>query len=205
MITFLIEMLESPNFGHMTKSTMLFEWRNKNLLVTTSTKIVTSKPLFQNTFILRRPGGDIFANIIKIITRFIKKIFKDSRRVKRVRNYSQNGIYTCIFWYSKICWFPEEKCWCQQNSWCVSRDWYIFWIFFSYGITVLSFIFVGYVWQILGRRPLCPLHLEQPQKCQSWIGLNLIFITSTTQSVYFPIGLPLFYSIPDNSFYKFNF
>ena len=29
----------------------------------------------------------MFAEIIKIVTMFIKKIFKDSRKVKRVRNY----------------------------------------------------------------------------------------------------------------------
>ena len=29
----------------------------------------------------------IFAGIIKIITRFTKKIFKDSRKAKRIRNY----------------------------------------------------------------------------------------------------------------------
>ena len=29
----------------------------------------------------------IFADIIKIITRFIKQIFKDSRKAKRIRNY----------------------------------------------------------------------------------------------------------------------
>ena len=29
----------------------------------------------------------IFADIIKIVTMFIKTIFKDSRKVKRIRNY----------------------------------------------------------------------------------------------------------------------
>ena len=32
----------------------------------------------------RRPGVAIFADIIKNITRFIRKIFKDSRKVKRI-------------------------------------------------------------------------------------------------------------------------
>ena len=41
MITSLIEMLELPNFGHMTTSTMSFESRNKVLLVTSLTKIMT--------------------------------------------------------------------------------------------------------------------------------------------------------------------
>ena len=33
----------------------------------------------------------------------------------------------------------------------MSRDLYMFWIFFRQSITMLSFIIVGYVWQILGR------------------------------------------------------
>ena len=48
---------------------------------------MTSFPLFQNTIILRRPGVAIFADIIKIVTIFIKAIIKDSRKVKRIRNY----------------------------------------------------------------------------------------------------------------------
>ena len=43
--------------------------------------------LFQNTVILRRSGVAIFADIIKMLTTFIKKIIKDSRKVKRIRNY----------------------------------------------------------------------------------------------------------------------
>ena len=85
----------------------------------------------------------------------------------------QNGIYICIFWYSNTYWFPMKKCWCQQNSKGVSRDSYIFWVFFSQGITVPSFMIVGYVWQISGRWGLfgSPIR-EQPRKDPSWIGLN---------------------------------
>ena len=43
--------------------------------------------LFQNTVILRRSGVAIFADINKIITRFTKKISKDLRKVKRIRDY----------------------------------------------------------------------------------------------------------------------
>ena len=44
------------------------------------------------TFILkylcfRRARVDIFADIIKIVTMFIKTILKDSEKVKRIRNY----------------------------------------------------------------------------------------------------------------------
>ena len=42
--------------------------------------------LFRN-IVLRSPGVAIFADIIKLRTMFIKKLFKDSRKVKRIRNY----------------------------------------------------------------------------------------------------------------------
>ena len=48
---------------------------------------MTSQPLFQNTFILRRREVAIFAGIIKFVITFIKTIFEDSRKVKRIRNY----------------------------------------------------------------------------------------------------------------------
>ena len=55
---------------------------------------MTSQPLFQNTLTLRRPGVVIFADIIKILTMFIKTITKDSRKVKRIRNYlSSSNLY----------------------------------------------------------------------------------------------------------------
>ena len=42
MITFLIEMLEFPNFGRMTTPTILFNLRNKIWSVTLWAKIMTS-------------------------------------------------------------------------------------------------------------------------------------------------------------------
>ena len=42
IITFLIEMLQLPNFGHMTTAIISFESRDKLLLVTSRTEIVTS-------------------------------------------------------------------------------------------------------------------------------------------------------------------
>ena len=47
---------------------------------------------------------------------------------------------------AKFADFLRQKCWCQQNSRGVSSEWYIFWIFFMSGITLSSFIIVGYVW-----------------------------------------------------------
>ena len=51
---------------------------------------------FQKTFILRRPGITIFAEIIKIVTMFIKKIFKDQEKLKELEIMYQNAIYICI-------------------------------------------------------------------------------------------------------------
>ena len=43
---------------------------------------------------LRKPRVVIFAGIIKMVTMFIKKITKDSRKVKRIRNYgSKSNLY----------------------------------------------------------------------------------------------------------------
>ena len=71
----------------MVTSTIKFESRDKILLVTSLTGFMTAYRLFQNTVVLRRPRVAIFVDIIKILTSFIKKIFKDSRKVKRIRNY----------------------------------------------------------------------------------------------------------------------
>ena len=50
----------------------------------------------------------------------------------------------------------------------VLRDLYMFWIFVKQVITVLSFIIVGYVWQILGRRGdiFAPQSVSSPEKTQ---------------------------------------
>ena len=40
-----------------------------------------------------------------------KKIFQDSKKVKRIRNNVskyQNKIYICISWYSKVCWYSKK-------------------------------------------------------------------------------------------------
>lgn len=43
--------------------------------------------MFQNTFILRRPGVDSFADIIKIAIKLIKISIKDLINANRIRNY----------------------------------------------------------------------------------------------------------------------
>ena len=93
----------------MTTSTIEFESRNKTLLVTSWTEIMTSQPLFQNSFILRRPKVAIFAHIIKIITMYIKKIFKLKKKLKELEIMHQNAIYICISWCSKILLITGQK------------------------------------------------------------------------------------------------
>ena len=60
-------------------------------------KIVASKPLFQNTFILTRSRVVIFADIIKIVTSFIKTIFKDSKKVKKKKKLSTKIQFISVY------------------------------------------------------------------------------------------------------------
>ena len=60
---------------------------------------------------LRRPRVSDFAGIIKIVARFVKKTLKDSKKVKRIKNYV---IFISTSWYNKNCWFQVKTCWCQQ-------------------------------------------------------------------------------------------
>ena len=65
--------------------------------MTSWTEIMTSEPLFHNTFILGRPRVAIFADIIKIVTTVIQAIFKDSKKVKKeLEIMFKNAIYTFI-------------------------------------------------------------------------------------------------------------
>ena len=97
MITFFIDMLQLPNFDHITTFTIKFKSHDKNLLVTSWTEIMTPYSVLQNTFILRRPGVAIFADIIEIVVMFFRTIIKDSRKVKRIRNYvSKSNLYLYI-------------------------------------------------------------------------------------------------------------
>ena len=45
------------------------------------------KKILKNTFILRKARVANFADIIKITTKFIKKTFKESNKVKQIRGY----------------------------------------------------------------------------------------------------------------------
>ena len=61
------------------------------------------------TFILRRSGVVIFADIIKIVMTFIKTTFKDSRKVKRIRNYVLKfNLYLFFLILQKLLIFGEK-------------------------------------------------------------------------------------------------
>ena len=51
---------------------------------------------FQKAFILKRPGVAIFADIIKIVTMFIKTTLKNQEKFEELEIMYLNGIYICI-------------------------------------------------------------------------------------------------------------
>ena len=80
-------MLELPDFGQMSTFTIQFESRDKIFAGDVIDRNYDLIIFISKCRFLRRPRVTTFADIIKIITRFIKKIFKDSRKVKRIGNY----------------------------------------------------------------------------------------------------------------------
>ena len=59
---------------------------------------MTPGPLFFNIFNLGWPGVAKFADFIKILTMFIKKVFKYlKKKLKNLEIMYHNAIYVCIF------------------------------------------------------------------------------------------------------------
>ena len=98
-----------------------------------------------------------FDDVIKIVTIFIKTSFKDSNKVKSIRNFMyQNPIYICISWYRKKLLITGEKMMAsvelKEHTSTLkehTRDLYIYFIYFRYIIIMPSWSIAGYVWQIL--------------------------------------------------------
>ena len=65
--------------------------------------------IIAKTFILKRLRVGNFADIIKVTTMFIKKTFKDSKKVKKIEIMHWNAIYICISWYNRSCWSPVKN------------------------------------------------------------------------------------------------
>ena len=62
----------------------------------------------------------IFADIIKILTRFIKKIFKDSRKVKKIRNYVPIQSISAFIDITKFADFREKMLMSAELRGCVT-------------------------------------------------------------------------------------
>ena len=80
--------------------------------------------LFKNTFILRRAKVTIFDEIMKIVTMCIKKIFKKSKQVNRIRSYvSKCNLYlycleqqNLLISGKKMLISPALKGWCSLGK-----------------------------------------------------------------------------------------
>ena len=89
MITCIKEILELPNFGHMATPHLPYNLNHMRIFVCD----IMNKKYDIITFILkylffRKAWGlIIFSDVIRATTVFIKAIIKDSRNVKRIRNY----------------------------------------------------------------------------------------------------------------------
>ena len=126
-------------------------------------KLWHHKLFIKNTFILKRPRVAIFADIIKVVTIFIKTIFKDSKKFKRIRNYSQSSVFIYFSSCNKICRFLVKKCWCQQISRGVLRDSHDFWIFFRYNCTKFHHCRL-YMTGFKKGEHFCPTSVNNPKK-----------------------------------------
>ena len=79
MITSLIEMLQLPNFGHMTQYNFSCKINFFDDFIVRNYDVIT---VILKYLYLRRPGEVSFADITKIVTMFIKKIFECSKKLK---------------------------------------------------------------------------------------------------------------------------
>ena len=126
---------------------------------------MTSSTVSQNIFISRRPREANFADIFKIVATFIKTTFKDSKKVKRIRNYLLKcNLYLylliqrklLIWWKNADVSRTEERC------------------------SVIHLVFGSFFWvrRICAKCHLCKICVadlrkevfpirEQPRKCSS--------------------------------------
>ena len=86
---------------------------------------------FSKKIILRRPEVVIFADIMKSLTIFIKTILKDSKKVKRIRNYVSKWNLYPYFLIKQNLLISSEKMLISPELKGVSRDSYISWISFG--------------------------------------------------------------------------
>ena len=77
--------------------------------------------LFQTIFALKRSRGPIFADIMKIVTKFLKKISEDSKKVKRNRKYvSRCNLYQYFLIQQNLLIFEEKLLMLAEVKSCVT-------------------------------------------------------------------------------------
>ena len=113
----------------------------------------------------------IFAYIMKIVTIFIKTIFKDSKKVKRIRNYvSKCSLYLYFLIQRNLLISGEKMLMSAELKWCVAWIIYFFdllWVRYNYAKFYHCRICVR---DFRGEGP----HIRvQSRKAPSWKGLML--------------------------------
>ena len=132
------------------------------MLVTSWTKLWRQK-LFQNTLNLKAPRVAIFADIIKVVTIFIKTIFKDSKKIIKELETILKVQSISVFLMQQDLQIFGEKCWCQQISRGVLRNSHDFWIFFRYNCTNFHHCRI-YMTSFRKREPFYPTPVNNPKK-----------------------------------------
>ena len=91
---------------------------------------MTSQPLHENAFNLRRPTVANFADIIKIPTIIKKTLKKTQNRLKELEiHVFKCNLYLCFLVLQSLLIFGE-KILSAELKWC-ARDLHVFWIFFG--------------------------------------------------------------------------
>ena len=124
------------------------------------TEIMMSKPLFQNIFILRKASRvAIFADIVKIVNMFIKKIFK----VERFRNYrSKCNLYLYFLIYQNLVISSEKMQMSAELNGCI--PWFIYF---------LDLLLVRYKCAKFHHCSICVTDFrEEDLSAPIWIGLK---------------------------------
>ena len=126
---------------------------------------------------LGRPRWAIFADIMKIITRFIKEIFKDLRKTKRVRNYLLKcNLYLYFLMQQNFPISGEKMLMSAEARECLT------WFMYLLDLIQARYCCANFhhcrncVSNFREGTYLFPSPIrDQPQKCSSWIKLKLSF------------------------------
>ena len=151
--------------------------------MTSCTSIMTSSPIFQNTFVLRGLKVVNFADIIKIS---IKQAFKDSKKLKIIRNFVLKcNFYLYFLIYQNVVNVGEKRLIFTKLKWCVT------WSICFLNPTLVKYnCLVYHVWQLLGKvSRFAHLICKLPRKEPSWLRLKNGAVRKMFPRTVFPILL----------------